>query len=375
MAKPKIEEIQYLRAFAFLAVVVQHSIGHYFAVPEASLADGVLMGLILLLAKFAVPLFIFITGLVLFYNYDSGVRFVPFVRKRCKDILLPYLPWAILYAVMFHHLDATWTSIRQFALDVVTGTASYHLWYIVMIFQFYLLFPLLQRAIVRADRGAGRAGFVLLALLGLFYIWYIAVHGTLSDAVGRLNIPVLSDLFTTYDDRNALHFFYYFLLGAAAGLHLERWKTFLTAYRVHIRIGYGIVIGILLYVTVAKFQLAPQLKIQYNTTLLLQPLMALFLIVSVVAMHAESLAFAAGKAPRRLREALDRIGSLSYVAYLAHALVLNFAVWAADGIMPGGNVTLRMLAASILCAAGAVALAFVLRRVKLLLSHKKQQQT
>lgn len=374
MSKPKIEEIQYLRGFAFLAVVVQHSIGHYFAVPEAKLEDGVLMGLFLLLAKFAVPLFIFITGLVLFYNYDGSVRYVPFIRKRFNDILLPYLPWALLYAVLFHHPTASWESIRQLLLDIVTGTASYHLWYIVMIFQFYLAFPPLQRAVLQADRRVGRTGAALLVLLGLFYIWYIGVHGTLSDAVGRLHIPVLSDLFTAYDDRNAVHYFYYFLLGAAAGLHMERWKAFLTASRVYIRIGYGVVFAVLLYVTISRFQLSPHLTIQYNATLLLQPLMALFLIVAVFAMHAEALAFAGG-APARLRAAMSRIGSLSYVAYLAHALMLDFAVWAADYLMPGGSVTLRMLAASLFCAASSTVLAWLLRKIKLSLVPKNKPQT
>jgi surface polysaccharide O-acyltransferase-like enzyme len=365
VSKPKIEEIQYLRGFAFLAVVLQHAIGHYAAVPDAKLEDGVLMGLLLLSAKFAVPMFIFITGLVLFYNYDGGVRFFPFVRKRFRDIGLPYLPWALLYALRGHHPALSWESVRRLGLEVLTGTASYHLWYIVMIFQLYLLFPLLQRAVLRADRSAAAAkgGAAVLILLGMFYVWYTGVRGTFSDAVGRLSIPVLSDLFTTYDDRNALHFFYYFLLGAAAGLHLERWKAFLTAYRAYIRIGYGVMFGVMLYVTISRFQLSPHLTIQYNATFLVQPLMAVFLIAAVTAMHAEALTFA-GSAPNRLRAAVRHIGSLSYVAYLAHALVLEKAEWSADFLMPGGSVALRMLAAFVLCSAGSVGLAFLLRKSK-----------
>src|SRR4051812_25941231 len=100
MKKQKLDEIEALRAFAFLAVVLQHAIGHYAYGPESRLSDGVLLGVLLLLAKFAVPVFIFITGLVLFYNYSDGVQFGRFVRKRFKDILLPYMPWVILYSII-----------------------------------------------------------------------------------------------------------------------------------------------------------------------------------------------------------------------------------------------------------------------------------
>jgi peptidoglycan/LPS O-acetylase OafA/YrhL len=363
LLKPKIEEIQYLRAFAFLAVVLQHAVGHYTAVPEIRLQDGVLMGLLLLLAKFAVPMFIFISGLVLFYNYDGArVPYWPFVRKRCRDILLPYVPWALLYIFLNRGVPLTAPDLGRAALDLLTGTASYHLWYIIMIFQVYLWFPLVQPAVLRIDRrlslSAG-AGIAALALLALFYIWYTGVRGTFSAAVGRLPIPVVSDLFTTYDDRNALHFFYYFILGAAAGLHLKRCQEALDKSRGILRIVYGAITGVLLYVIVSHFRLAPELHIDYNDTFLIQPLMAAFLIVSVTAMHAEALAFA-GRASVRIRAVMNRIGALSYSSYLAHALVLNAAVWAADTLLPGRQVTLRMLAAFALCAAGSVILAYLL---------------
>jgi peptidoglycan/LPS O-acetylase OafA/YrhL len=362
--KPKIEEIQYLRAFAFLAVVLQHSVGHYVGVPEIRLQDGVLMGVLLLLAKFAVPMFIFISGLVLFYNYDGGrIAYVPFVRKRCRDILLPYVPWALLYIGINQSFPRSVTDIGRAALDLLTGTASYHLWYIIMIFQVYLWFPLLQPTVLRIDRrlscSPSKFGIAALVALGLFYVWYTGVRGAFSAAVGSLPIPIVSDLFTTYDDRNALHFFYYFILGAAAGLHLQRWQATLDKFRGVLRFGYGAITCVLLYVIVSHFRLIPALHIDYNDTILIQPLMAAFLIVSVIAMHAEAMAFAS-RASNFLRAIMNRVGALSYSSYLAHALVLSAAEWAADWLLPGCQVTLRMLIAFALCAAGSVGVAYLL---------------
>ena len=143
--KPRISEIDILRGAAFLAVVLQHSIAHYFPLPVTGLGDGVLMGLLLIASKFAVPLFVFMTGMSLFYSYDGEVPYLTFMRKRLKDIALPYLPWALLYAAEFQHVQLLDSSgWQKLGLMLFTGKASYHLWYIVMVFQLY--FPAITAA-------------------------------------------------------------------------------------------------------------------------------------------------------------------------------------------------------------------------------------
>lgn len=63
----------------------------------ARIQDGVLMTLLLLCSKFAVPVFVFITGMVLFYNYDGALKYGTFLRKRFMDIIVPYIIWSLLY--------------------------------------------------------------------------------------------------------------------------------------------------------------------------------------------------------------------------------------------------------------------------------------
>ncbi|WP_248930065.1 acyltransferase [Paenibacillus hamazuiensis] len=364
MKKQKLEEIEALRAFAFLAVVLQHAIGHYAYTPESKLADGLLLGFILMLTKFAVPMFIFITGLVLFYNYSGGVRYFDFMRKRLKDIVLPYLPWVVVYGAISYSLTYTsWADFREFGLLALTGKSSYHLWYIVMIFQFYMLFPPLRRVILWGAKfvGSARAAAVLLAVLGAAYIGLTAVTGPVNGFVGALGIPVIGGLFGEYADRNALYFIFYFVLGAAAGLAIGPWRSWLERWKTPLLSVYFAFILLMLYVIVSHFRYEPQLVIHYNDTLLVQPLMAAFLIVSVPAMHLIALAFSR-RAGEKLRRAAAAVGGYSYTAYLAHALVLVGATWAADLLLPGVSTTVRTLLAFALCAAGSVLLAMVLRR-------------
>ncbi|WKL01241.1 acyltransferase [Paenibacillus amylolyticus] len=95
--KERITEIESLRGIAFGAVVLQHSIAHYSLVPETRLEDGVLLAILLMLSKFAVPLFIFITGMVLFYNTGDKLHYGQFMRKRVNDVIVPYLIWSLIY--------------------------------------------------------------------------------------------------------------------------------------------------------------------------------------------------------------------------------------------------------------------------------------
>ena len=63
--------------------------------------------------------------------------------------------------------------------------------------------------------------------IDLIRLLYVGLTGMINDIgqwMGSLNIPVWSELFTTYADRNALYYFFYFALGAT-GLYHDSWKN------------------------------------------------------------------------------------------------------------------------------------------------------
>lgn len=363
MRKQKIVEVDYMRGFAFLAVVLQHAIGHYTFAPQINLADGVMLGFLLLSAKFAVPLFLYITGLVLFYNYEEKVSYGTFIRKRCRDILLPYVLWAVLYELIAGSGSFTsWEGGSQLFLAVFTGTASYHLWYVVMLAQWYLIFPPLQRLGNRVRRMSGAGMAIELLLLGGLYMALMWLKGPIYEAAEQAGIPLLSPWLSTYMDRNGLFFFFYFALGAAAGLHMARWRAWLVRYRFILIGTYAALLAYMLYRVVAHFPREPKLVIQYNDTFLLQPLMAVFLVISLLAMHALIICFAE-KAHAAGQKWIALCGSYSYTAYLAHALVLTGVVGIIDMLWPTGSVTVRTLLGFLACAACSVLVAYWLRRI------------
>ncbi|NEN84922.1 acyltransferase [Paenibacillus elgii] len=368
MKKNSIEEVHVLRALAFLAVVLQHSIGHYLSEPDTTLSDGVMFTLFLLISKFAVPVFIFITGLVLFYNYDGPLRYGSFLQKRLKDIGIPYLFWSLVYAApALLQSTGVFTGIQQFAGLAFTGKASYHLWYIVMIIPFYVTFPL-WRWVIRNVRSqistVGRAIAVMM-LLAIVYVYGMTLIWPIYQVAEQWNVPVLTPMLTEYADRNSLYFFYYFVLGAVSGLALTQWREWL---RRNGPLVYAVFFSLAAYLTyrvVAGFENTPASQNHYEDLLLLRPVTAVFLIASILVTYKFGMR-AAESVKGVTRRALWMVSQYSYGAYLIHALMLTWATLLSDLLLPQMNVTLRMILAFILCSAMSVLATFALSRIPFL---------
>lgn len=366
MAKQaRIEEIQYLRGFAFLAVVLQHAIGHYAYVPEAGLEDGAMLGVLLIAAKFAVPMFIFITGLVLFYNYQGEVKFGTFLVKRCKDIVLPYIAWSTVYAVAFGNLDPSlWLAFNEIVTDWMTGKASYHLWYVAMVIQLYVLFPLIQKGVLCIHKRTKpwQQGTAIVVLC-VGYVLLTDQVNLIGDIVKQLNIPFITPLFTEYADRNALYYVAYFMVGAWAGLNYAEWKQHIVKWKAVWLSLYLLLSCVLFYKVMEGFSFdkSGKLIIHYNDTLLVQPFMAVFLFVSVFAMSIVAVKFHES-ANIGVRRVISFLGKHSYGAYLAHALMLTFSTYLADALFPWCNLSLRTVIAFLLCTALSVTLTVLLSK-------------
>ncbi|TVY07418.1 acyltransferase [Paenibacillus cremeus] len=149
-SKPKLLELDIVRAIAILAVVAIHSTSD--ATVDLAFGSGshALYLAINKLCNFAVPVFIMVSGLVLFYRYDgdwSGRQSVQFYLRRVKQVLFPYLLWSFFY-YMYNQwiyqratLHFNWS---EFGDLLPWADASYHLYFMVIIVQFYLLFPIMM---------------------------------------------------------------------------------------------------------------------------------------------------------------------------------------------------------------------------------------
>ncbi|MFC5701274.1 acyltransferase [Cohnella faecalis] len=177
--KKKINEINIVRAFAILAVLIIHATaGARSNVPWGS-ASSPFYITVNQLSTFAVPLFIMITGLVLFYRYYDNWTWeqaLTFYKKRIQYIVLPYLIWSIFYyvynqAVYNHEVSFDIEALSQ---QLLWGRAGYHLYFMVIIIQFYAAFPLiltLFRKMRLSARKVIGAGLLVQTVFYILHYW------------------------------------------------------------------------------------------------------------------------------------------------------------------------------------------------------------
>ncbi|ASR47843.1 acyltransferase [Paenibacillus kribbensis] len=363
--KERISEVALLRGLAFAAVVLQHSIAHYAVAQGARIQDGVLLTLLLLCSKFAVPVFVFITGMVLFYNYDGALKYGTFLRKRFMDIIVPYIIWSLLYE-LGNQLVQSGGSIHplDFLQKLLNGKSSYHLWYIVMIIQCYVLFPVFRYAVRRLSALlSSQWQPAALAGVGALYFLLMFAVGPVYHAMDKLQLPVITSWFTLYADRNVIYFFFYFVLGAAAGMNVQRWNAWVTKGQMVYWPLFIVLTGYLLYEMTSLFQTPRGTVLSFNYLSLLRPIMAVYCVTSIFVAYrvATWIAYKGG----RVANMLTAIGTLSYGAYLMHAFMLRVTYFFDETLFADWSHVLRTLISFILCVVFSIAGTWLLARMPL----------
>ncbi|MFD2615463.1 acyltransferase [Paenibacillus gansuensis] len=326
MKKERIEELTLFRAMAFLAIVLQHCIAEFIYRPEIMPKDSVMLAMLFHFTRFGTPTFIFISGLLFFYNYYEKLNYRTFLIKRFQDILVPFIIWTGVYYTLMHgvwFLD--FKAWQGYAHELIVPSSGYHLWFIVMIFQFYLLFPVFHFGVGAAHKrlkrlDAEREG----TALG----WGLAVLGLLFAGLLWLSYYVLPGLYartdwawlkTLINYRNLYFIFhaFYFVAGAAAALYLTRFRAFIRrsqAWNLFLfaAVYIGMCYGVLSY-SMDKMNLAVSTYLKPST----------FVLILSQQMIMYGIALKIAELKTRLFRVFHWIGTYSFGGFLAHPL----AVW------------------------------------------------
>lgn len=211
LRKPKLWELDIVRAVAIAAVLLIHGTAESTVVLPPGSRSHLLYFAINRLSVFAVPVFILLSGLVLFYSYYDqwNVKRIPgFYRKRLQFILIPYLIWLCFYYLFYQWMDPT-VSVHfnwlEYLKIIPWADVGYHLYFMVIIMQFYALFPLLV-SLAKAWRPLGR----YLWLFGIAIQAAFVLYGRYSNVM----IEHRASMFITY--------FSLFCIGGSIGMNYER---------------------------------------------------------------------------------------------------------------------------------------------------------
>lgn len=223
--RKQIDELYYIRAIAALGILIIHATGS-FAVYSEYNSKAMYLGIFAnQFFRFGSPIFMMISGLVLFYNYRSMDEFnaKAFYKKKALYILIPYIIWSIIYfgyRMYYANMHFEFSHIVLLLKDILLGSSYSHLYFIVLIFQFYLILPLLIKYLSK---------FMKEKPLKLFFILFILQAAIL--IYGRYfkdyNATGLVGIFNKYYWKSIFGWFFYFLTGGILGLHYEKINGFI----------------------------------------------------------------------------------------------------------------------------------------------------
>lgn len=237
MAKKKeIKELYYIRAIAAIGILIIHATGA-FALRSEFGTKAMYLGIFLnQFFRFGSPIFMMVSGLVIFYNYNSIDEFDTggFLKKKFKFVLVPYTIWSaiyFLYKVYIYKIPINGERLLEFSRGLLLGENFSHLYFIFLIFQFYIVVPLLIKYLAEPMKESPFkvfAFFFIFQGIILIYGYYLKSP----NATGVVNI------INSYYWKTLFSWSFYFMTGGLIGIHYDRFVKFVEKNVGYISVGY-----------------------------------------------------------------------------------------------------------------------------------------
>lgn len=300
--KRKITEVSVYEFFMCMFVILIHLLSEGVDVfPKWSFAS-ILFSSLTRLATFAVPGFVFTSGLKLFYKYGERKHF-PYPRflwDRVKKIIIPYCVAILIYYLVFtfgmgiYQFD--WEQLGYF---LISGNISAQFYFVILILQFYLLMPVW----IYFSRAKSKVFGGILIVLALALTILFRMYFPYTDGIHKV--------FPSY--------LIFWVLGMYAGLYYERFEQFLKDGKLIINIGW-LVLAIT-HCALSYMQFGGMIR--YEVAPFVVVLFCLFSIFGFYT-YAKELTTSLERKGKGL---LTSISQASYEIYLLHCLIIVFMNW------------------------------------------------
>lgn len=217
--KPRhLYEVDVLRILTFACVIGVHTTSHTAASDDAGL------NALLALLHFTRLVFFSLTAFVLVYSYTLRPRpMAQFWPKRFLLVGVPYLAWSFVYVGSSWLLSSTRRGdvpdlVRTLSEGIVTGTSWYHLYFLLVTMQVYLLLPVIVW-LVRKTRGHHVTTLVVALVVQLVVF------------AGYKYFPASDAWLHGYQKQFFFSYVFFIVSGAIAADHADAFLRFIRVHR------------------------------------------------------------------------------------------------------------------------------------------------
>lgn len=294
---------------------------HSTSLTVGSTARGALAaGVVLSVLHVTREVFLFLTAFVLGHRYrGQEIEKKSFWKRRYWLVAVPYVVWSAIYVLADGHLSSPLVVLARYVRDLGTGGARFHLYFLLITFQLYAVFPWVLRWIRRARPWR--------LLAGSFAVELLFTAGTHYWA----NAPGPVGLVLSHPGTWLWSYEFYVVAGVLAAIHIDT----VTAWaRSHTRLIVAASIAAL-GLGMASYWLDMRFDgmVPVKASAVFQPAVVLESLAAIGIQYALGL-WVEARAGQRLRARLTTTSDVSFGVYLAHPLLLQgiLAATAAVGL-------------------------------------------
>lgn len=204
-------ELSYMNILFCLLVIFIHVTSY----PLASYEQGSLPYSVFMLAwraaSFVVQGFILLSGLKMFLSKNKR-SYTDMLLNKLKTIVIPYAFWFVIYYVFYIIIAEYPIDAKFIAKHFLLGSLTPHTYFVALIMQFFLLYPLWQVIVKRIPPLVAIPAAIIISVFAENYLPIIFYNSNISFA---------------YNDRIFTTYLSYWLIGCYIGANYEKFNAYI----------------------------------------------------------------------------------------------------------------------------------------------------